>query len=61
MGSKVLDSLMITLPLAKKIFNMDVQIGLLDREKSIGVWKGESFSMDTPVGEYLTKENPAHI
>ena len=60
MGSKILDALMITLPLSKKIFNMDVQLGLLDREKSLGVWKGESISMDTPVGEYLDRNNIAH-
>ena len=60
MGNRIIDALMLTLPLTKQIYNMDVQISLLDREQSLGVWKGESFSLDTPVGERLDSNNPAH-
>jgi len=61
MGSKILDALIITLPLTKQIFNMDVHISLMDREKSIATWPSESFSMEAPVGAMLDRNNPGHI
>ncbi|HHV13738.1 MAG TPA: hypothetical protein GXX75_26065 [Clostridiales bacterium] len=58
MEVKVLDALMIALPLVKKIFGLDTQICLCDREKTIGVWYGDTFRMDVKVGDPLDIKKP---
>lgn len=60
MASTILDSLMNTLPLMKKILGLDIQIGLYDREKTIGVWYGDTFRMQMEVGQYLDMNQPGH-
>lgn len=60
MAEKILDALMITLPIVKNIFGLDVQICLCDKEKTIGVWYADSFRMDTPVGERIDPQKPGH-
>lgn len=60
MESKVLDALMVTLPMMQRIFGIDVQICLCDREKTIGVWYGKDFRMDIQVGEYFDRNKPGH-
>lgn len=60
MASKVLDALMVTLPMMQQFFGIDVQICLCDREKTIGVWYGKTFRMDIQVGEYFDKSKPGH-
>ncbi len=60
MASKILDSLMDTLPLMKSILGLDMQIGLFDKEKTIGVWYGDTFHMQMEVGEYLDVNQPGH-
>ncbi len=60
MESKVLDALMITLPMAREFFGVDAQICLCDREKTIGVWYAKTFRMDIKVGEYFDITKPGH-
>lgn len=60
MESKVLDALMVTLPMMQQFFGIDVQICLCDREKTIGVWYGKTFRMDIQVGEYFDRSKPGH-
>ncbi len=58
MGSKVLDALVIALPLMRDIFNMDeVQLALVDREKCIAVARGEKFGVDNHVGDLIDPNN----
>lgn len=59
-GSRVLDALMITLPMMKKVLNLDMQICLCDREKTLAVWAGDTFKMDIKVGEYFDRAKPGH-
>ena len=59
-GSKILDALLITLPLMQDYLGIDAQICLCDREKTIGVWYGKSFRMEIGVGDYFNPQNPAH-
>ena len=59
-GSKVLDALLITLPLMQEFLGIDAQICLCDREKTIGVWYGKTFRMEIGVGDYFNPQNPAH-
>lgn len=60
MESKVLDALMVALPLAREFFGLDAQICLCDREKTIGVWYGKTFRMDIQVGERFDINKPGH-
>ena len=60
MESKVLDALMVALPLARDFFGLDAQICLCDREKTIGVWYGKTFKMDIQVGERFDINKPGH-
>lgn len=59
-GSKVLDALLLTLPMMQDFMGVDAQICLCDREKTIGVWYGKTFRMEIAVGEYFNPQNPAH-
>ena len=59
-GSKVLDALLITLPLMQEFLDIDAQICLCDREKTIGVWYGKTFRMEIGIGDYFNPQNPAH-
>lgn len=59
-GSRILDALTTTLPMMKEIFNLDVQICLCDREKTVGVWYGNTFKMDIKVGERFDRTKPGH-
>ncbi len=56
----VLDALIIAIPIIKDALDLDVQICLCDREKTIGVWYGKTFRMDIQVGDYLDISKPAH-
>lgn len=60
MESKVLDALLITLPMMQQIFDLDVQICLCDREKTIGVWYAKSFKLGIEVGERFDISKPGH-
>lgn len=60
MESKVLDALMITLPMARDFLGVDAQICLCDREKTIGVWYAKTFRMDIREGEYFDITKPGH-
>lgn len=60
MESKVLDALMMTLPMARDFFGVDAQICLCDREKTIGVWYANTFHMDIKVGERFDINKPGH-
>lgn len=55
---QILEALMMTIPIMKKALNLDAQICLCDREKTIGVWYGDSFRMDIEVGTYLDANHP---
>lgn len=55
---QILEALMLTIPIMKKALNLDAQICLCDREKTIGVWYGDTFRMDIAVGTYLDAEHP---
>lgn len=55
---QILDALMLTIPIIKEALNLDAQICLCDREKTIGVWYGDSFHMDIGVGTYLDVQHP---
>lgn len=59
-GSKVLEALLITLPLMQDFLGIDAQICLCDREKTIGVWPGKTFCLEIAVGDYFNPQNPAH-
>lgn len=59
-GSKVLDALLLTLPMMQDFMGVDAQICLCDREKTIGVWYGKTFRMEIAVGEHFNSRNPAH-
>lgn len=52
-GSKILDALLITLPLMQDFLGVDAQICLCDREKTIGVWSGKTFRLEIGVGDYF--------
>lgn len=54
----ILDKLIDTIPLVKEALNIDAQICLTDREKTIGVWPGKTFRMDIPVGTVLDMKHP---
>lgn len=56
--STVLEALMISLPLMSEIFDLDVQICLCDREKTIGVWYGKTFRLDIRIGDILDEKMP---
>lgn len=60
MESKVLDALMITLPMVRDFLGINAQICLCDREKTIGVWYAKTFCMDIQVGEYFDIAKPGH-
>ncbi len=60
MESKVLEALMIALPMAREFLGVDAQICLCDREKTIGVWYGKTCHMDIQVGEYFDINKPGH-
>lgn len=60
MASKVLDALMITLPMVREFLGVDAQICLCDREKTIGVWYGKTCRMDIQVGERFDITKPGH-
>lgn len=55
---QILEALLETIPIMKKALNLDAQICLCDREKTIGVWYGDSFRMDIEVGTYLDINHP---
>ncbi|MDE7062348.1 MAG: hypothetical protein K2O73_03780 [Lachnospiraceae bacterium] len=55
---QILEALLETIPIMKKALNLDAQICLCDREKTIGVWYGDSFRMDIDVGTYLDINHP---
>ena len=61
MESEVLEALLLTMPLMRDIYNIkDAQLSLLDREKNIGVYRGEDFGIDNKVGDYIDpSKNPA--
>lgn len=59
-GNRVLDALMITLPMMKKMLGLDAQICLCDTKKTLGVWYADSFRMDIKVGEYFDRNKPGH-
>ncbi len=54
----ILEALQMTIPLVKEALNIDAQICLVDREKTIGVWPGKTFKMDIPVGTVLDINHP---
>lgn len=60
MALRVLDALMVALPLVKEIFGLDAQICLCDNEKTIGVWYADTFHMDVKVGETIERNKPGH-
>lgn len=53
-----LDSLMIAIPIIKDVLNIDMQVCLCDRERTIGVWYGDSFKMKINIGDRLNIDNP---
>lgn len=55
---QILEALLETIPIMKKALNLDAQICLCDREKTIGVWYGDTFRMDIEVGTYLDMNHP---
>lgn len=55
---QILEALLETIPIMKKALNLDAQICLCDREKTIGVWYGDTFRMDIEVGTYLDINHP---
>jgi hypothetical protein len=59
-GSKVLDALMITLPLVADIVGNDLQISLCSRTKVLGVWQAKAFFLPgAKSGVELSYDNPA--
>lgn len=55
---EILNALQIAIPIIKEALNLDAQICLCDREKTIGVWYGKSFKLNISVGTYLDKSHP---
>lgn len=56
--NKVLSALKLALPMMKDFLKLDVQICLCDREKTIGVWDGDSIHLKIKEG---TRFNPASV
>ncbi len=54
----ILEALKLTIPLIQKALNIDAQICLVDREKTIGVWPAKTFRMDIPIGTPLDINHP---
>lgn len=60
MAGKVLDALMLTLPIVRDCLGVDAQICLCDREQTIGVWYAKTFRLDIQVGERFDISKPGH-
>lgn len=59
--SRVLESLMETLPIFKQLSAKETYIALFSREQVLGVWNADSFQVDfVREGEMLTEANPKH-
>lgn len=54
----ILTALQATIPIIVEALNLDAQICLCDREKTIGVWYGKTFKMDIEVGSFLDANHP---
>lgn len=54
----ILEALKVTIPIVQKALNIDAQLCLTDREKTIGVWPGKTFKMDIPIGTPLDINHP---
>ncbi len=57
--SKVLEALKLVLPLIKQSLELDMQICLCDREKTIGVWYGNSIHLEIEEGTRFDPNSPA--
>lgn len=57
--SKVLEALKLALPLVKESLELDMQICLCDREKTIGVWHGKSIRLEIETGTGFNPDSPA--
>lgn len=59
--SKVLEALKLTLPMIKGFLKLDMQICLCDREKTIGVWYGDTFRLEIQIGSKFNPNSPADM
>lgn len=57
--SRILEALKLTLPFIKECLKLDMQICLCDREKTIGVWYGDSIHLEIQTGERFNPNSPA--